>query len=409
MTTFKPQVWSDDDPDYAPCIGYRSNGYPRWKCPPRYIAAGFSLKEVPLRRGFIDDGHHQERALKCRELTRELLRWWDGLQNSRPAPHSIKWLIARYLSDEFSPFQSVKGNTQASYRQDCAYWENAAGNMLLADMDFVTIKGIEAAMRKKGRTDSFIHRKFTMLRMLVSYGKLIKAEGARDLRDTLSEMRFRSAAKRSSQATREQVYAVAARAWRAGQRHFAVGCALTFEMSLRAVDVRGQWLPTDEREGGIVRNGQRWQDGLTWDCFAPDFWSFSKVISKTEKTMPDPIEFSLRSLPKLRRRLMALAAPESRVGPVFVISKGHDAGMPYMPRGWAAAWRRFAREAGVPDSVWMMDMRAGAISEADRMGASREQLSQAAQHADIATTGRYVRNRSDAAAKVIELRQRNRL
>ncbi|MCB2111816.1 MAG: recombinase, partial [Rhodobacteraceae bacterium] len=62
-----------------------------------------------------------------------------------------------------------------------------------------------------------------------------------------------------------------------------------------------------------------------------------------------------------------------------------------------------------PDSVWMMDMRAGAISEADRMGASREQLSQAAQHADIATTGRYVRNRSDAAAKVIELRQRNRL
>ena len=28
------------------------------------------------------------------------------------------------------------------------------------------------------------------------------------------------------------------------------------------------------------------------------------------------------------------------------------------------------------------------------MGASREQLSRAAQHADIATTGRYVRNRS---------------
>ena len=119
--------------------------------------------------------------------------------------------------------------------------------MLLADMDFVTIKGDRGGDAKEGRTDSFIHRKFTMLRMLVSYGKLIKAEGARgSARHTVRRCasgRPPSGHRRprGNRSTPSQ------RARRAGQRHFAVGCALTFEMSLRAVDVRGQWLPTDER------------------------------------------------------------------------------------------------------------------------------------------------------------------
>ena len=64
MTTFKPQVWSDDDPDYAPLHRLPFQRLSALEMPPRYIAAGFSLKEVPLRRGFIDDGHHQERALE---------------------------------------------------------------------------------------------------------------------------------------------------------------------------------------------------------------------------------------------------------------------------------------------------------------------------------------------------------
>ena len=47
--------------------------------------------------------------------------------------------------------------------------------------------------------------------------------------------------------------------------------------------------------------------------------------------MPDPIEFSLRSLPVAPPPDGSFAAPESRVGPVFVISRGMTPECPTCP------------------------------------------------------------------------------
>lgn len=389
-------------------IQYRKNGYPIWRAPKRYIDMGFEPKYVPLTKGFRDDGLHEERAAQCRDLTAAMLRWADEKEAAKPKPETVRWLIERYKTDEGSAYHSVKANTRRDYDSHLDYWAGAIGDTLIRNITFEFVTALESGMKKRGRSLDFIHRKFERLRAIIKHGVLIRAAGARDVRETLSLMTFKMPAKRDVAPSREQIYAVAARAWRNGRRHFAVGILLQYELALRAVDVRGQWLDDDGQSGGIVRNGKRWQDGLTWDMFAPDLSSFSKVISKTESSLPDPISFSLEDLPKLRRRLASLAAPERRVGPVIVITECHDAGMPYQARGWASAWRKYAREAGLPDHIRCMDLRAGAISEADGLGASREVLSQAAQHSQLETTGRYVRNRSKAVAEVIDIRQRRK-
>jgi len=400
MTAFRPALWDESDPDYAPGIMYRPNGYPIWRAPRRYVEAGYTITHLPLDKGHREDGLHRQRAAKCRDLTREMVRWLDGANASRPAPHTIKWLIGRYKADEGSSYRSVKENTRADYNDHLAYWENAIGEMLIADLTFPAIMSIESAMKAKGRSLDFIHRKMERLRAIIKHGVLIRAEGARDVRETLSMVKFKMPPKREVAPSRMQVYRVVGQARMAGYLHFAAGVLLQYELALRAVDVRGQWLPA-QGLGGIVHNGRRWQDGLTWETFDANLSGFEKVISKTVNSLPEPIRFDLTGLPRLRKMLEAIA-PNGRVGPVIVSSTG----LPYDQKTWGKLWRRFARAGRVSDDVRCMDLRAGAISEADAKGARRETLSQAAQHTQIETTGRYVRNRSRAVAEVIDIRKR---
>lgn len=402
MTIYKPALWDESDPDYAPGIMYRG-GYPIWRAPKRLVDAGYAVRYVKLPEGVKDDGLHRERAARCRDLTREMLRWLDGENARRPEPNTVKWLIGRYKSDEGSEYLGVKANTRQDYSAHLSYWEETVGEMKLSDLTFQAIMSIEAGMKKRGRSADFIHRKFTMLRSLAKHGVLIRADGARDLREVLSLIKFKMPSLRNVAPSRIQVLRVVGKARQAGYLSFAAGILMQFECALRAVDVRGQWLPADGC-GGIVSNGRRWADGLTWEMVSSDLSGFTKVISKTKDSLPEPILFPLTSLPRLRAMLDALAPRESRVGPVFLSSTG----LPYDKRTWAALWRKFAREGRVPDAIRCMDLRAGAISEADAMGASREKLSQAAQHTQIATTGRYVRNRGKAVAEVINLRQRRK-
>lgn len=382
-------------------IQYRTNGYPIWRAPQRYVEMGYEPKWVPLTKGHRDDGLHGVRVAEARDLTRAMLRWADEKIAATPAPETIGWLIERYKMDEGGEYQSVKPNTRRDYDTHLAYWNDYIGIAKVSALTFGEIRSIEASMKKKGRSLDFIHRKFTMLRSIIKHGVLIRAQGAKDVRETLSLIKFKMPPKRDVAPSRIQVYRVVVKALRAGYTSFAAGILLQYELALRAVDVRGQWLPA-EGDGGIVNNGRRWTDGLTWEMVEDDLSGFTKVISKTKDSLPEPIRFDLANLPRIRALLDTLTAPESRVGPVILSSTG----LPYDKRTWAALWRRFAREGRVPDHIRAMDLRAGAISEADSLGASREALSQAAQHSDIHTTGRYVRGRSKAVAQVIDIRQR---
>ena len=160
-----------------------------------------------------------------------------------------------------------------------------------------------------------------------------------------------------------------------------------------------QWLRLSKGEtpSGIVRGGFRWADGLTWDMIDRDLTRLSKVPSKTADKMPDALVFDLSLVPDVQARLRALP---HRVGPVIVDRHG----MPYRKESWGDLFRKFRGEAEVPDTIWMMNTRAGAINDAKNKGASPIQMQHQANHASLATTNRYIRERSESANQLIQMR-----
>lgn len=388
-----------DDPDYCPGICWTRH-YAVWRCPKKY--AGYPHRVISLGLpGHPDDEHQLERARFCREHTRDLLRWWSGQDESHAEFGTWGYIIGRYTTDSYSPYRDIKGNTRESYERLLGRWNRVIGHMPVGDLDYRGIKTIEQAMREKGRSLDDIRRMMTMLRTVAKYGAVaLKDRDAKDVSFTLSGMRFKAPAKRDIAPTREHVEAIIAEADKAGADTFALGLLLQFELILRAVDVRGQWLK-DDGQGGIVRNGYRWQDGLTWDMFEPDLSGFTKVISKTERSMSTPYHFDLTPLHDIRRRLAAIK-PQEAVGPVIVTGRH---GLPFGRRTWANSFARFREKAGVPEEITAMDLRAGGITEAKDLGANPYALRDAAQHSQITTTSGYARGRSQAAGKVVEIRQ----
>jgi len=373
----------DADASYAPGRVY-DKGTPWWRPTKADIKAGYRIKSYKL------SGTDEEQAAKCRELVRELLQWRDG------APKMVAgtwgWMIARYKSDEFSPFQEVKANTRRSYLDEMSYWETAIGEKIVAETSFETLKLIKRGMENNGRSVSFIHRKFTHLRMVANYGLAVQPGLFRDVCAILGSgaMKIRAPKPRTSAPTEAQVLSVIAAADAAGDAAMALGLSLQWWLTLRAVDVRGQWLGDSKT--------RRWADGLTWDMVDLKAGIIAKAQSKTERHDGTLTTWDLTPLPDLLQRLASIPEDE-RVGPVIKRN-----GKPFEKRHYASLFRKYARAAGVPDAVLMMDIRAGAVNDGLIHGADRTQLQHAAGHKDGKTTERYIRARDVGANKVIQMR-----
>ncbi|WP_165901549.1 tyrosine-type recombinase/integrase [Ancylobacter aquaticus] len=79
-------------------------------------------------------------------------------------------------------------------------------------------------------------------------------------------------------------------------------------------------------------------------------------------------------------------------------------GLPYKRRLYAAEFRRVARLAGIPDDVWSMDARAGAVTEALDAGADDSDVMNTAGHTQVSTTHRYNRSSLKKTGRVADLR-----
>ena len=79
-----------------------------------------------------------------------------------------------------------------------------------------------------------------------------------------------------------------------------------------------------------------------------------------------------------------------RSGPLIV---SEVTGLPYRENYYATDWRSIAKSAGVPQEVWSMDARAGAISEAEEATGSLDAARKTGRpHQRASTTLGYVRN-----------------
>lgn len=399
---FKDSLWDESDPAYAPCIT-KSKSYLYWKAPKKYVDLGCTVTRQRLT-GTAGDGQDMLRAAECRALTRDMLAEFS-VDTPQVDPATWRYLFHRYRMDAESPYQSVKANTRDNYDMLLTAWENAIGNAYRAQADYRAAVRWQNAMRENGRSPDWIHRMFTMLRSVVRYGALIEDKEAVRFKAILSDMRITVAKPRKTEGTPEQIAAVIAEAEADGAHSLALGWTMQWWWSLRPVDIRGQWLKTrpGEDHSGIVRNGRRWQDGMTWDMIDPEITRLTKMISKTSKTTAVTKTFNLMQVPEIRDRLLRVP-PEKRVGPVIL----NKDGLPYTHSGWAHAWVKYRRKAGLPEHVKNMGIRAASLTDGERAGASPFQLRDAAGHSDIATTNRYIRGADEAVENVINLRRGER-
>ena len=169
-----------------------------------------------------------------------------------------------------------------------------------------------------------------------------------------------------------------------GRLSLALGTAIQFETALRQKDVIGEWepIPDGVAGSGIVLNGRRWVPGLTWSDIGSDL-VIRKATSKTGAFAAHDL-----NLCPFTRELLDIVPADERVGPLIVDEK---AGRPYAESAYGREWRVVARAAGVPDHVWNMDARAGAITEAEDAGADLDHIRSAAAHSQTSTTQRYSR------------------
>lgn len=389
---FDQSVWDDSDPEYAPCLKEIRPGKFYWVTPPRYRKAGYSIKTYPIKHET-----HEERAAQARELTREMLRWFEGVTNGK-RPGTWAWLLGRYINDEDSGFWDVQPSTREQYRKQLAKIEAGVGDVLINDTNHAMMRSWERGMRANGRSNYYIKNFFTYWGLVNTHGILIEVPRCSELAAIRSKMRIKGGTKRTVYTTREQVETIVAEADERGWSQVSLSVLFRFEYMLRGVDVYGKWEPKEGRAGGIQNKGRMWVNGLQWDMFSPDLTQFTKVISKTADSLPEPYTFDV--IPEIRQRLLAIPE-EKRVGPVIVM---HD-GLPPKHSIITKNFKKIVRFLEMPEDLQIRDNRAGGITEAKSV-ADPFMLRDAAQHTQVSTTDRYVRGRSEAANKVVQMRRK---
>ncbi|MBA4220242.1 MAG: integrase [Methylobacterium sp.] len=368
-----------------------------WVAREDIVKAGFTPKTVQLH--YADTS--QELPLvsaACLRLQAEMLAWSAGAkQDYKTFDGTIGSLSRRFQIDDESPVKDWKYNTCRSQLHVVGTIEKAFGARSLAALglkDFRRWYNAAKAPKLPGGPERIDRacKIMKMVREMLRYGvaaELAQAECVR-LLTILSATEFKQPARRRVRLEHSQVVAFIAKALEADRISLALGTAIQFETAMRQKDVIGEWLPVKglEKPTGIVLRGRRgkgwrrWSNGLTWADLGPDM-----IVRKATTKTSALVGHDLKVYPSVMELISRVPA-EKRVGPLIV---DETAGRPYAEFAYARDWRVIARSAGIPDTVWNMDARAGAITEAEDAGTDIETIRGGVGHTQATTTVRYSR------------------
>ena len=345
------------------------------------------LTTVRLPDGLTDE----QLARECQSRTAQLRADLEAKDAPVQFDGTIKSLIDLFRTDTTSSLHTVKHSTRIrDYEPSLRVLEKNVGSRDISALRSSDFKRWFEQWRKKG------HRRaagaIKLLRLIISYGAGERLRGCRQAREILADMRFEQPAPRTVAMTYEQCAAIVRKSIELKCPSIGFVEAVKFETALRRIDVIGEWAPPPE--GGPYR----------WSGLMRKDLSKELILKvKTSKTSAD-VARDLSTCPLVMEALDAYVIPD--IGPVVI---DEDTGKPYWADRYIKKFSMVRKAADVPDDVWSMDTRAGAVSETIEATGSIEVARELATHTTIEMTKRYSRGDGlEASRKVAQARAESR-
>jgi len=346
---------------------------------------------------------------RCHVLQAEMLKWATESKHAATHVHydgTFASLVRFYETHPDSPYHELKPTTARTYSKTMKALMRHKGARRVTAVDGADIrrwyKELASATSK-----AWAYYTINVLKVVLSFGATKRIAEARLLRVELREAVFKNGPRRTKHLTHHQVAAFYATALKMGPDFEWMGrcLLLQFEFGMRRRDVIGEWIMDEAGTDGIRKRLRVWRDGLTWGHIDSN-GIVRKMISKTEFTSELVAVHAIADYPDVELDL-ARTPPKRRIGPLVIYPR---TGLPPDETQCRRFFRIIARAAGIPDSFWNMDARAGANTEANNAGATKEERMALLTHTRPETNERYVRDLSGpshaAAVKRIGARKK---
>lgn len=385
-----------------------------WQARTDLVRKGYKPQTVALWTGAApDEKDTYWIANECQRLQADMLFWSKGGTAAfNDYRGDVRSLINNYQTHPLSRYKKVRYQTRTA--QDSLLRRIMAqyADTTIAEIDAVWLIEQHAAWSDDGVKAAMGHLFIGQLRNLFRFGKLIlKDKECRRLCEDLHDMRFPMSKAREVYLTSDQVDAIRLKAHEWGWYPMAMAQALQFDCTLRQRDIIGEYVPLSEPGVSEIINPRvgKWARGVRWEEL-DDNLILRHVTSKKEK----PVVVDLKLAPWSMEELAFVAEVEVAFlrrdllpakGPIIIDWRS---GYPIKASEYRRKWRELADAVGVPKSVWNMDTRSGAITEATDAGAALEDARHAAAHSQVSMTARYSRGAEQKIAKVMALRVEHR-
>src|SRR5262245_29438343 len=416
MTDSPPKI------ENAPGLRWRrkAKGFvAEWQARTDLVRRGWAPKSVTLAvvEGDMTAAESSWIADRCNALQSEMLVWGrGGIPEVSQYDGTLGSLVRCYQLDPDSRYRKIRYQTRLNYDVLCKRISREHGSELIREIRPRQIVRWHEAWAESGIP--MAHALMGMLRTLLKFGvSILEDDECVRVRMIMHDMRFEVGQARKEQITAEQAAAIRAIAHRMGFPSIALAQAVQFDCTLRQKDVIGEWVPFDDPEvSGILHTLTRskWVRGITWQEIDDNFILRHKT-SKKGKTLV----VNLRLAPMVMEELNLVAGlnlveglTRSKLpatGPLIIAEGKFGDQQPWAAHRFRRHWREAARAAGIPDEVFNMDSRAGAITEGlDATDGNLNAVKHAATHGNIAMTQRYDRSGAKIVEDVMEKRQAHR-
>lgn len=400
----------------------------RWQCRTDLAERGFSPKSQQLFVG--DEPTETEIAFikdNCRRLQDEMLVFGrGGLPTVSAFDGSLRSLINCYQTDPDSTYRKLRHGVRINTDGLLRRLIKDHGHEDLGDIKGRTILawhrtwtgGTDQVGPKIAMGSSFVGQ----LRTLFTFGRsILESEECVRLGAVMHDLKFKGGQHRNTRITAEQADAVRYKArLHFGLPSIALAQAFQFECTLRQRDAIGEWVPlSEEGISDVIRKDEKWLRGIVWQEIDENL-ILRHTTSKKQKQTEVDLKLASMVLEEFQEMIggqpLLVTDPITKKvtvnrpllpasGPVVICD---TTGFPWIESEFRRRWRKVARACEIPDGVWNMDSRSGAISEAISAGVPLEFVRHAATHSDISQTQDYDRTQAEATATTMKARALHR-